>query len=88
MFLLLHAVVRQGEHGKFPDMRTLRIHFTSILHRGFQAYREPLEVCFPVDTEVNAGQSVMSKVVSAVNSFRGIHCMLLAIMVNLRTASH
>ncbi|OLP75981.1 hypothetical protein AK812_SmicGene44142 [Symbiodinium microadriaticum] len=34
---------KYGEHGKFPDMCTLRIHFASILNRGFEAFREPLE---------------------------------------------
>ncbi|CAE7247199.1 unnamed protein product [Symbiodinium sp. CCMP2592] len=47
----------QCEHGKFPDMCTLRIHFSSILHRGFQAFREPLEVRFPADADVPPGHS-------------------------------
>ena len=42
----------------------LRIHFASILHRGFQAFREPLEVRFPADVDVPPGQSaMMSKLV-------------------------
>ena len=65
--LLLHVVVCQGEHGKFPDMCTLRIHFASILNRGFEAFREPLEVRFPAEADVIPGQplSMILKSVSA-----------------------
>lgn len=50
----------RGEHGKFPDLCTLRIHFASILNLGFQATREPLEVRF---TESDEGLSARRRAV-------------------------